>query len=87
MKGIKPAIVNVDAIPNSAFKACKTRQRYNEEALVTKVPFLKYAAQNDIKVVNPYSAANETPLSSLKKEKEPCYIERSSKKGGALQIY
>ncbi|MCZ8501125.1 M91 family zinc metallopeptidase [Vibrio lentus] len=69
-EGNKPAIVIVDATEQRLSQSLQNSPALTRRGLSNQSSILKYAAQNDIKVVNLYSATNETPLGSLKKRKK-----------------
>ncbi|MEZ9410554.1 M91 family zinc metallopeptidase [Vibrio lentus] len=87
-EGNKPAIVIVDATEQRLSQSLQNSPALTRRGLSNQSSILKYAAQNDIKVVNLYSAANETPLGSLKKRKKNLlYRAISGQRTGETQGY
>ena len=87
-EGNNPAIVIVDATEQRLSQSLQNSPALTRRGLSNQSSILKYAAQNDIKVVNLYSAANETPLSSLKKRKKNLlYRAISGQRTGETQGY
>ncbi|MFS1430441.1 M91 family zinc metallopeptidase [Vibrio splendidus] len=87
-EGNKPAIVIVDATEQRLSQSLQNSPALTRRGLGNQSLILKYAAQNDIKVVNIYSKQNETPLSSLKKRKKSLlYRSISGKQADADQGY
>ncbi|WP_373455230.1 M91 family zinc metallopeptidase [Vibrio splendidus] len=87
-EGNKPAIVIVDATEQRLSQSLQNSPALTRRGLGNQSSILKYAAQNDIKVVNIYSKQNETPLSSLKKRKKSLlYRSISGKQADADQGY
>ncbi|MFS1417678.1 M91 family zinc metallopeptidase [Vibrio splendidus] len=87
-EGNKPAIVIVDATEQRLSQSLQNSPALTRRGLGNQSSILKYAAQNDIKVVNIYSKQNETPLSSLKKRKKSLlYRSISGKQTDADQGY
>ncbi|MFT5236396.1 MAG: hypothetical protein ACI90A_001768, partial [Shewanella sp.] len=69
-EGKQPAIVVIDATEQRLSQSLQSNPVLAKRGLGNQNSILKYAAQNDIKVVNVYSGQNETPISSLKKRKK-----------------
>ncbi|WP_422824309.1 M91 family zinc metallopeptidase [Vibrio splendidus] len=87
-EGNKPAIVIVDATEQRLSQSLQNSPALTRRGLGNQSSILKYAAQNDIKVVNIYSKQNETPLTSLmKRKKSLLYRSISGKQTDADQGY
>ncbi|PSV22122.1 hypothetical protein C0W44_07970 [Photobacterium leiognathi subsp. mandapamensis] len=80
-EGKQPAIVLIDPTEQRLSRSLSNSPTVTRRGLGNQSSVLKYAAQNDIKVINVYSAANETPVGSLKRRKsQKLYRALSGKK-------
>ncbi len=87
-EGNNPAIVIVDATEQRLSQSLQNSPALTRRGLGNQSSILKYAAKNDIKVVNIYSEQNQTPLSALKKRKKSLlYRSISGKQADADQGY
>lgn len=69
-EGKQPAIVVIDPTEQRLSRSLTNSPVVTRRGLGNQSSILKFAAQNDIKVVNLYSTENETPVNSLKRRKK-----------------